>query len=387
MHSILQVILRILPKHRLILHISLTLLTLLLLSITLSLTFGTYELTQEYLGKVKHTLLVYDTKARTPITGLVPLELTDPIKKLKGVLVVSPEVYVPCTLLGKPVIVHGVNIKEYAKLFEIKLIKGRMLNETSTYQALINHELARLLNLKVNDKLIIASTVTSHWVIAEVVGVYEVKDQPRILEVLAPLQLAQYLRGHTNSVTVIRVKYDPNVVSEKVLIKQIKNIPLGERPKPQKPTIIKAVKEKVGVAVPERVVETYVRRYFGFTEGTLASVIIVTIIASIVILYSSTSRLILEPLDRIGYLIALGFKPRKLTTYIAEILILIIVFTSIICYITLFTLASIGIGIISLVNPNYTLISLLPVTTVTLVTLIIKRKNITHAVTYATKLE
>ena len=66
------------------------------------------------------TIILYDKKATTPITGYIEESFAYDLKNVSGILVTSPEIYSTGIIVGidKPAILHGIT-KDYSLIHSI----------------------------------------------------------------------------------------------------------------------------------------------------------------------------------------------------------------------------------------------------------------------------
>ena len=310
-------------QHILTLIIVITLSSMLFSVTALSL-LGFYRGFTTYLGEGEDIVAVYDRKSRTPFTGLVPSYLAEKISALNGVLASSPEAIAPSIVKGESTFLRGIIPEEFAKLNQVTMVEGDLLELDDLNSAIVGRNIAERLRINLNDKLLVLGILTDRYLELEVKGIF-VSHSPMDDEILAPLYVGQWLRGADyGHVTLIRSKIDRDTITPSRIFEEIvkeaseKSPSLGSTPsqEPQPPSItprivIRFRAENIGVEEAYNFMKNYVDRY-GLTRESLL------ILSAMVFLFSGTSiatalkTLMVQHKGEISVLRAIGASKRLL---------------------------------------------------------------------------
>ena len=137
-----------LRKKRMLTLIVILTLTSSLFSITAYSFLGFYNGFTGYVGEQKDVVAVYSKTGSTPFTGIVPLDLSNDLLAMDGVVAVSPEAIAPATVNGQAIFVRGVVPQELTKLNPLTITEGSGLNINDTDSAIVGQNLANRLVLK-----------------------------------------------------------------------------------------------------------------------------------------------------------------------------------------------------------------------------------------------
>jgi ABC-type lipoprotein release transport system permease subunit len=185
----------------------------LLFSLTALSLLGFYRGFTAYLGEEENIIAIYNPKANTPYTSIVPAYLAEKLAALKGVLASSPEMAVPCLLNGKPVFLRGVIPENLEKLNPFTMVEGEALNRNDINTVMVGENLAEKLKLKLDGEILLQGIFADRYVEVRIKGIFlsnTVLDD----EILAPLHVGQWLRGTDyNHVSLIRLKIDRHIVT------------------------------------------------------------------------------------------------------------------------------------------------------------------------------
>ncbi len=176
---------RIVPNKRLLLGLfSLCLVTALLFSVFSSFLF-IMNYMDDYIGE--DTIYVFQEGAYSFRNSQLHLSTIDHFKNLEGVSIVSPESFVYSFVKDQPVIIRGITHNTFvlSEYFELK--EGELITENDFDSALIGEDIAKKLDLNVNDTFIIPSARISTYGVFKVKGIfktYSLMDS----EILIPLE-------------------------------------------------------------------------------------------------------------------------------------------------------------------------------------------------------
>ncbi len=227
MHDVFKqvVLFNVFKKKYLFLIISLSLLASSLSSFSLGVILGLIDSSSGYLGGGENVLVIYNEKARTPYTGRVPLYLEENLKKLDGVLEVSPEVITPTMVEKEIVMCRGADLSKFLNFQDLSLDVGDYWSKQdyNAPVAIAGASLANRLKLSVGSTIRVHSTMVDFNVKIRIVGIFSSQNSLLNDELLIPLQLAQkFAYDAFNHVTLFQVRYDPNVISKENLLKIVK---------------------------------------------------------------------------------------------------------------------------------------------------------------------
>lgn len=296
-----------------------------LFSITSLSLLGFYKGFNAYLGEGEDIVAIYETRSRTPFTGIVPTYLAERINSMGGVLASSPEVIAPCIVKGEAIFMRGVMANEFSKLDPLIIVEGDMLELTDVDSAIVGKRLAERLDLRPGDEVLVLGVLAERYLELRIKGIYE-SQSPMDDEALVPLYAGQWLRGiDYNYVTVIRVKIDRAELSPSKLSKEIATLASkpaqtstgeeGEKPAERFLPIVETSfkPENIGVKEAQRFVRSYLNRYGVTKEALLILSIIVFILASASIARATTT-LLRQHKHEIGVLKALGASKKTIKT-------------------------------------------------------------------------
>jgi len=266
-----------------------------LFSVTALSLLGFYRGFTAYLGEGEDIVAVYDRKSRTPFTGLVPAYLAEKIRALNGVLASSPEAIAPCIIKGESIFLRGIIPEDFAKLNQLTIIEGDMLELDDLSSVVVGKNVAERLHLNLNDKILVLGVLTDRYLELCVKGIF-VSHSPMDDEILAPLYVGQWLRGMDyGHVTLIRFKIDRNAITPSKIFEEIAKEASEPSPapspfpsqEPQPPSITPRTMarfriEDIGVEEAYNFMRNYMDRY-GVTRETLL------ILSAMVFLFSGAS--------------------------------------------------------------------------------------------------
>ena len=289
-----------------------------LFSITAFSLVGFYRGFTAYMGEAEDVVVLYDRKSSTPFTGLVPAYLAERIGSINGVLAASPEVLAPCVVKGRPVFLRGVIPEEFAKLTGVVVREGEMLRLDDVNSIIVGERLAKALNLKPGEKVLVLGVLKDQYLELQVKGVYK-SNSMLDDEALAPLYVAQWLRGvDYGYVTLIRFKVDRDAVSPAQIFEEVAKEALkpasgqgGRAPSPpvSQPAVPRAVAhlalERIGVEEAEKFMKSYVERY-GLTREALLTLSVVVFLFSGMSIAAAFKNLVSQHRGEISVLRSIG---------------------------------------------------------------------------------
>lgn len=263
--------------------------------------------------------VIYDTKSRTIFTGSINLV------EIKNLLVsenieLAPEVIIPVYINDKYLLCRGIDFSILQKynIYNIKVTKGRLPNYNN--EVIIGHKAAERINIDVNDVIIIKSIIRDVYVIAIVSGIFY-SDSPLDYELLATLELAQYLRGFDrNHVTLVRVFQSKGV---EIGVGKVNEALQGQDIKKLAHQINETLKIKAAIISNEKIFSIYMKK-FGFSGYSILMIAVLTLMLILSGLYYITNAFIEENIDIIYQLYMIGARIKsikmdiliKLTPYI-----------------------------------------------------------------------
>ena len=145
----------------------------------------------------------------TQVTTDLPLnttlieDLETLMQESDHIQMVSPEIYAFSAIRENSVVVRGVNTSAFLSMEDAQIIEGESSDERS---ALIGEGLARILNLKTGDKILLTGSTRPSIMEVDISGVYSTPN-PSNDEVIISLESARKLAGiRDDTVMTIRVK-------------------------------------------------------------------------------------------------------------------------------------------------------------------------------------
>jgi ABC-type lipoprotein release transport system permease subunit len=308
-------------KHILTLALILTL-TSTLFSITAFSLLGFYNGFNAYLGEGEDVVALYDRKSSTPFTGLVPAYLAERISSINGVIASSPEAIAPCLLKDEAIFLRGIIPDAFAKLNQITMVDGDMLELGNVNYIIAGKSLAERLNLKPNDRVLVLGVLADQYLELHVKGIYE-SHSPMDDEALAPLYVGQWLRrtdyGHA---TLIRFKIDRSVVSPALIFEEVAKEASEPSPdqeedgqKPPDESIIPEVRagfrlEDLGVDEAQRFMRSYMDSY-GVNKEVILILSVMVFLFSSISISAASKTIITQHKGEINVLRSVG-APKKL---------------------------------------------------------------------------
>jgi len=288
------------------------------------------------------TVLIYNSKAISPVTSSLPTSLYNKIANIKGVLAVSPEI-ISITQYNNSIliVVRGIDITLFSKMQKMEIIEGRNLNIKDGYVALAGIKLTEKLNLKINQTIILFSSFTNRILELKVVGKFKtntVIDQ----ELLVPLFVASWLNGYsTDYVSFFRIKIDNKVTNMEEISKIItEESSANEKPRTTLDNLVYYLasrseeKPAVKLVKGERALENVIINRLKINENVIIGLIIVIIFLFSLILKNIIKFFFYEKEKEADILFKLGLSKNKIIhTFFIYLLILInISFVSIILF-------------------------------------------------------
>ena len=168
------------------------------------------------------TIILYDKKATTPITGYIEESFAYDLKNVSGILVTSPEIYSTGIIVGidKPAILHGIT-KDYSLIHSIKILSGiNIFNNTGPNldSVMVGAQLANLLNLKVNTTFQFNSALKEASRRFFIAGIFQT-NSPADEEIFSSMaNVIGFSWVPTGFVTLIQVKFNPSIISKDIII-------------------------------------------------------------------------------------------------------------------------------------------------------------------------
>lgn len=298
----------------------LTLLTLssTLFSITCLSLLGFYSSFSSMLDVGGNVLTVYGRGSSTPFTGLVPAQISNILSNVSGVLASSPEVLAPCVLDGEPVFLRAVVPEDFLKIQPVKVVEGEMFEFSQLDSACVGFRLAKLMGLRVGERILVQSILVDRYVELHVVGVFE-SSSPLDDEILAPLYVGQWLRGSDYAhATIVRLKVDRSrlniskiyqVLGVKASSETLST--LTSIPKPLPHTLAHFRVEDVGIEYAGSFMEGYLERY-GLTRDIILALSVAVFLFSSAIIIFACETVLAQHSSELEILKSLGASRRLL---------------------------------------------------------------------------
>ncbi len=143
---------------------------------------------------------------KNPIRSNLNIGIAYGLENMSYIQAVSPEIFVFTVLKDRPVTIRGVIFEKFFKLENGTMLAGEM--PTTTDGAMAGADVAKVLGIKVGDKLTLYGSFTSSIAVVNVTGIYRTGD-PADDEIMVSLPTARRLAGiKSGQVSIIRVKTD-----------------------------------------------------------------------------------------------------------------------------------------------------------------------------------
>ena len=214
---------RYLKKKSILYLFTITLLVSMLFSITALSLVSFYKGFAAYLGEDENIVVIYNRRSMAPFTGLIPLQLIGILKGVEGIVAVSPEVIVPCIIDDKTLFLRGVILDEFIKINNIEVSEGGFFTLHDLNHVIVGRGIAKRLNLKPGDRVIVLGVVVDQYIELVVKGVF-MSNTPLDDEIIAPLHIGQWLRGvDYEYVSFIRVRINRKIVDPSIILRVVSN--------------------------------------------------------------------------------------------------------------------------------------------------------------------
>lgn len=260
-------------------------------------------------------VIVYGANAKSPQTSVIPLALHNELVVIEGVEAVSPEVFSIAVLEnGEPLVVRGVDPSLIRDFIDFKILDGVFITGDKFFEAIIGLEASKRFGLKVRDRVLLRSILTSNFIEVEVVGVYESKTTLDD-ELLVSIQVAQWLRGlPSNAISMFRVKVSEGLPLQEKLSKIIGGEGMGEEITSKAGRIIsllfsvdaKSFPSRYIVKEPSESMQEFLRRETKLNESTFWSITILVFIGSISTVTLASMLFILDHAGELSILKSIG---------------------------------------------------------------------------------
>ncbi len=177
--------------------------------------------TASYLGESESILVISNPEASTPYTSIIPLELTDTINSIDGVLEVSPEVMTAAVYKDKAVYFRGVDASSFWYFTELTYQEGQLLTVNDTFEVSVGINFAQRNNLEVGDYITLFSTRSEAAIELKIKSIF---SSNTLLddEIIASLWIGQFFAFEDfNYITHIRVEIDLDVIADKEMLREV----------------------------------------------------------------------------------------------------------------------------------------------------------------------
>jgi|GEM_PF-6805457 len=202
---------KVIPWRRLILIVLVTSITCTSFTLTFQLFLSAYDALVH--GLSGGGLIVWDEKARTPITSVIRCEVVDFLKNVLRVESLSPEVLAPCIINGRMLMARGVDPNLFSSFEEFKVVEGRMLEPYDFHKVVLGVRAMKRLNLHLGERVTVLSVLRDVWATLDVVGVIST-DSYIDDEIIVLTDVARWLRGLKNEeLTIVRVSTNLSLLS------------------------------------------------------------------------------------------------------------------------------------------------------------------------------
>ncbi len=170
----------------------------------------------DFFGERDDVLVFYNSESSTPFTSNIPRVLENSFSSIRGVSVVSPEIFFPAIVNDEPIYGRGVKFEQIIELDNAILTEGKI--PQSNYEILVGKALADRMYISVDSSIDIYSIVEEEVVKVFVVGIYD-SDSVTSDEILVSISIASRLSTISDDrYTHIRAKYDVSIISKEEVL-------------------------------------------------------------------------------------------------------------------------------------------------------------------------
>lgn len=184
---------------------------------SLSVIYDLNSVSTDFLGDEKNVVVIYNPDATTPFTSVIPEILEQSLIDFPGVEFTSAEILQPVVVNDYPVYIRGGRLSALRAFDKNGLLESpENLTQIVSTQAVIGSNIAERLHLQIGDSVLLDSIITEKSIKVNVVGI--LRNSFYADEILISLSAARYLStAQQYQVGHIRVKYNPDIVSEEEL--------------------------------------------------------------------------------------------------------------------------------------------------------------------------
>ena len=217
---------RIFPRNKAVIFI----LNILLISVIVGLfssIIGGVGARQFYVNSDNNVVTIVNPEVKTPAVSYIPNSLVNIFQGMKGVTVVSPEIYSLILINNKPATLHGIT-SNFTKLVNIKNVEGdrfqNISNQDLSLGIFAGKSIADDLGLQIGSNYIIYSTISDSFVSFKLLGIISFNSfyNEELFTSLANSNFFRPVAGK-NDVSMIRIKYNPNILSTNSIYSMINN--------------------------------------------------------------------------------------------------------------------------------------------------------------------
>ncbi len=203
---------KIFPRHRMWLSLAGIMVCAILFFGVLSVVHWLSYSSTSYFGEQEGIYVLAQEEAATVKQSQVPLALAPALTRMNGIQVVCPELFIYGVLNDKAVIIRGIFPSDFQSLEPVTLIQGRWLRDDDIKAAVAGQNLARKLDLKVNDTYLLSGSEVDDFVRIRIVGIFKgggmIDD-----DLLMNIHYARYLQQETQPgyASIIRAKVNTTI--------------------------------------------------------------------------------------------------------------------------------------------------------------------------------
>ena len=182
---------------------------------------------QFYVNADNNVVTIVDPTVRTPAVSYIPKSISTIFEDMKGVTIVSPEIYSLVLVDNKPATLHGIT-GNFTKLVSVKAVSGVSFTNITEQELSLGifagQSIANELGLKIGSNYLIYSTIADSFVSFKLLGIVQFNSFYNE-ELFTSLQNSNFFRptSEKNDVSMIRIKYNPEILSTTKIYGMINN--------------------------------------------------------------------------------------------------------------------------------------------------------------------
>ncbi len=212
MQSRLLYAMRIFPRRRMWLSLMGIMVCAILFFGVLSVVYWLSFSSSAYFGEEEGIYVLASEEAATVKQSQVPLALAPALARMQGIEVVCPELFIYGVLNDKAVIIRGIFPSDFQELEPVEMLDGRWLRDDDIKGAIAGVNLAKKLELRVNDSYVLSGSEVNDFITVRIVGIFQgggmIDD-----DLLMNMHYARFLQSETKQgyASIIRAKVNTEI--------------------------------------------------------------------------------------------------------------------------------------------------------------------------------